>query len=247
MQFSDAATALAANIATRALAGGGDMMLVAYRETGQPTIDVAAHGLDAAGNLIVTCFADDVPGTEQFDVRVDVLFQAPQFHVTISAASAHALATVEWVSAEGPWMTGVLDLEQIHVHHIGRPASFAVDDLRPLALGLGEVDDDRLSAYDTVSCLGERCLNTLFDAAALNLIPNIPGETHPYGGCAHTQNQMFVVDVCSAGVTLLRTTNAARQTVHVALSRPAVDLVDLAGQLTGLAAEASGWHAESRI
>ncbi|QYH18971.1 hypothetical protein JKI95_06500 [Corynebacterium aquatimens] len=247
MYSDDAATALAANIAARALAGGGDMMLVAYRHPEQPVIDVATHGLDAAGNLVVTCLSEDVPGFAPLEVRMDVLFQAPQFHVTISAASVHALATVEWVDTDELWATGVVDVETVYVHHIGAPARLDADALRPLALGIGEVDEDRVGAHDAVLSLGGRCLNTLFDAAVLGLVPNIPGQHGPHNGCSHTRDQLFVVDVCATGVTLLRTTATQRETVHVALPRPALDFLDLADQLAGLAAQASGWHAESRI
>lgn len=239
--------ALAANIGARVLAGGGDMALVPFRAPEGCPVEVLTHGLDANGNLVVTCRDADLATYLPTEVRVDVMVQSPQFQVAIYAASVHALATVEWFHLNGDTVTGSLELGKLHVHHMGAPATFAVEVLRPLALGIGEVDYDRLSAYDTVSGLGTPFLELLFDAAVGGRIPHLLGEVMPLRGCAHTKNQLFIVDVCGAGVTLLRTNDSTHRTVHIALPRPARDLEDLASQLTGLAVEASGWHAESRI
>lgn len=247
MVTSDVVNALAVNIATRVLAGGGDMVLVPYRQHTQHPLDVVTHGLDAVGNLVVSCLEDDIHDYTPLEVRADTILKSPQFHVDITAASTHALGTVQWFAVDGPWVRGVLDIETMHVHHVGYPTCFAVDPLRPLALGIGEVDADRVGAYDVVSSLGPAILGKLFDAVAQSSTAGVLCDTQPLNACAHTQHKLFIIDISSAGVTLLRTTDATRVTAHVALPRPARDFQDLANQLVELADQASGWHADSRI
>ncbi len=226
------ADTLAANIAARALAGDGTMTLIPLDDG--PAIEVGAHGLDADGNITVICLAETTP--DPIEVRMDIVITSPEFDVRIAAASLHARATLEWVRAEGPWLRGTLTAGDLHVHHIGGPTNIPLATAKNLTLAA--TDTDRLSGYDAVAGLGRGVLSSLIDGSLSNAIPSITAPEQPLRACPHTQHRVFVVDVSSLGVTLLRTTATTRVVVHVELPRPARTPEELSAQLTALSLEA---------
>lgn len=147
--------ALAANLAARMLDGAGDMTLVPYLVHGQKPMRVVRHGLNNRGEVMVTCFSDEVSSSPVAEVRVDVTLQAPMFRYSVTAASLHALGQVQWVARGDGWVRGVVVLGRVYVHHYEEPLGFDVNEL-PMHFARVQADTDRIGAYDVVAGFGTR-------------------------------------------------------------------------------------------
>lgn len=230
--------ALAANLAARMLDGAGDMTLVPYLVHGQKPMRVVRHGLNNRGEVMVTCFSDEVSSSPVAEVRVDVTLQAPMFRYSVTAASLHALGQVQWVARGDGWVRGVVVLGRVYVHHYEEPLGFDVNEL-PMHFARVQADMDRIGAYDVVAGFGDAVLGTLIDAACLGIIDGHVGGTQPFSGCSHMANQIFVADVCQLGITFIRTTNRTQSTVFIPFPGPAHTLDALRKRIHALAVKAS--------
>lgn len=219
---------LAMNLAARMLAGAGVAALTAYRTPGQRTIEAAQHGLDAAGQLHIMCAAGERFDAPTTDVRIDIHLAAPEFDVRITAASAHILGTVRWGASNGAWVEGIVELDTIHVHHIGTPQSFSLAVVAPVALGLGEADVDRVGAHDIAAA---EDLSLVALVASAGLLPGEVGAAQPLHGCHHLHMRTFLADVSSVGVTLIHTGSRTQQALFVPFVKRARTLKALSREL----------------
>ncbi|MCF2706503.1 hypothetical protein I6E29_04385 [Arcanobacterium haemolyticum] len=97
--------ARAQSVALRLLAGSGRAHMVAYRSTPLEEYDFIAHGLTAAGELVVAvpreaCAGSRTIGTPDLDVRFSIEKMAPEASVSIVASSLHLLGLANWHTDE---------------------------------------------------------------------------------------------------------------------------------------------------
>lgn len=88
-------------IAAELLRGAGAASVTLYRRDEQPTLEAYAHCMHEDGSLLLACApAAQQAGDAVEDVRIDFFLEAPEAEVRILAASAHMLASLEWVSVD---------------------------------------------------------------------------------------------------------------------------------------------------
>lgn len=175
------------------------------------------------------------PGT-RMDVRMDITKLSPEPRVEILTASAHMLGQLEWLDseratdvleydnvpemvkavAESPFgMLGIVRVSRVLLHDgVGAtaiPYAHLIErhaDVAPA--GLGDVESIGL---DVASSLDSIDLASLCDAVSNGWIEaRVLSEKPSAGGCSHTKNREFVVDVDVTGLTVMR--NGADRT-HV--------------------------------
>lgn len=173
------------------------------------------------------------PGTSM-DVRMDITKLSPEPRVEILTASAHMLGQLEWLDTErasdvleyedvpemvkavakSPFgMLGIVRVSRVLLHDgVGATAiSFAHlvernDDVAPA--GLGDIETVGL---DVASSLDSVDLASLCDAVSNGWVEaRVLSEKPSVGGCSHTKNREFVVDVDVTGLTVMR--NGAERT-----------------------------------
>lgn len=175
------------------------------------------------------------PGT-RMDVRMDITKLSPEPRVEILTASAHMLGQLEWLDSEqasdvldyggvpemvkavaqAPFgMLGIVRVTRVLLHDgVGAtaiPFTHLVEQHHDVALvGLGDVE---LVGLDVASSLDSVDLASLCDAVSNGWVEaRVLSEKPSVGGCAHTKNREFVVDVDVTGMTVMR--NGAERT-HV--------------------------------
>lgn len=173
------------------------------------------------------------PGTSM-DVRMDITKLSPEPRVEILTASAHMLGQLEWLDTErasdvleyedvpemvkavakSPFgMLGIVRVSRVLLHDgVGATAiSFAhlVERNDDVALaGLGDIETVGL---DVASSLDSVDLASLCDAVSNGWVEaRVLSEKPSVGGCSHTKNREFVVDVDVTGLTVMR--NGAERT-----------------------------------
>lgn len=173
------------------------------------------------------------PGTSM-DVRMDITKLSPEPRVEILTASAHMLGQLEWLDTErasdvleyedvpemvkavakSPFgMLGIVRVSRVLLHDgVGATAiSFAhlVERNDDVALaGLGDIETVGL---DVASSLDSVNLASLCDAVSNGWVEaRVLSEKPSVGGCSHTKNREFVVDVDVTGLTVMR--NGAERT-----------------------------------
>ncbi|SES08492.1 hypothetical protein [Corynebacterium cystitidis] len=230
---------LAMSLAARMVAGMGDMSLVDYADGQNRQISVAAHGLNAYGQWLVSCDMSELGHVLPTEVRVDVTLQAPHFQMVVTAASLHAIGAIEWVSTSGPWITGVVDPSSVHLHYVAGTCAFDFDEVVRHVSRQPALSMDRLGQYDVAGALSEEDLAQLVQGVRRGVVAGevYPPMMHPV--CEHLRNRSFVVDVCEVGITVLHMTNDARIAAYVTFDSPARSLENLSATLEGLVAQAS--------
>ena len=223
------------------LTASGELLLAA-------TVDPASVGPE----LLVT--------GESLDVRMDITKVAPEPGVRIVAATAHMLARLEWldpldaellvgtgevpelvaaVAAAPRGMLAVLDVERVLLHD--------GSGVTPIGYGAllehhgsgcaGTAQEIEAAGFDVVVDVDRLDLASVCDAAEQGWVPSHLLTRKPSeGGCAHTVERDFVVDVDLTGVTILR--HGARLTSvyfvpFVSECTGAADLTDNLRELLG--------------
>lgn len=187
----------------------------------------AFSGTDQAGLL--------TPGSRT-NVRMDITKLSPEPRVEILTASAHMLGELEWLDAErasdlltsgsapdlvrmvaeAPFgMLGVVRVSRVLLHDgVGAtaiPFTGLLD--RHVDVALTELGDIESIGLDVASRLDSIDLASLCDAISNGWVEaRVLSEKPASGGCSHTRNREFVVDVDVTGLTVMR--NGAEKT-HV--------------------------------
>lgn len=271
----DIMRARSVSLARRLLSGAGRASLVAYDLA--PLVEAGAlyHGVSVDGNLMVACLVEDaVPATTwadgQLRVRFDVLKEAPEWAVRITACAVHLLGTLEWFPEElvedylatsglDPRMTelatavggrlGVIRADRVLVHDSAGvfPLSFGeVVGLHPAGglrqWGCRSFPDStqEWAARDVVGELSAGELTRLVRAAADGWDAGTTLSSRAEVTCAHTEGHVFFVDVDRTGLTLMSVT-LGRATVHfLAFDTPADAIDELTDRLGQLVAASDG-------
>ena len=228
----------AVSLAHRMLAGSGQASVVAYRLDEQPVLNSVAHGFTRGGELVVAAVVDPAEVGEELgvtgeplEVRVDITKVAPEPNVRIVAASAHLLASLEWlhpldaellagtgelpeivaaVAAAPNGRLGVLDVARVVLHDGAgvTPLTFGqLLDHRHGAVGdpAEAVVNTEAAGLDVVTGVDRTDLAVMCDAAEQGwMTAHMLTQKPSLSGCAHTTNKDFVVDVDLTGVTVLR-------------------------------------------
>ncbi len=255
---ADTMRARSLSLARRLLSGAGRASLVAYDLA--PLIEAGAlcHGLTVTGELVVAGLADDgVPASTWTDgplrVRLDIVKEAPESAVRITACAVHLLGELEWLPAEdlGDYVEdagldprlveiattmggrlGIVRTDRVLVH----------DSAGVLPLSFGEIAgatswgvrsfpdvEQEWTARDLVGRLPAERLTGLTRAVATG--HGVTLSSRAEITCSHTEGQVYCVDVDRTGLTLM-SVELGRANVHfVPFERPADAIDELADRL----------------
>ncbi len=269
----DTMRARSVSLARRLLSGAGRAALVAYDL--EPLIEARAlcHGMSATGDLVVACLADDaVPTTTWADgalrVRLDIVKEAPESAVRITACAVHLLGTLEWLSADDiedyladaeldPRITelatmvggrlGIVRSDRVLLHDSAgvSPLPFGeVAGLHPAGgaqWGCRSFPDveQEWDARDLVGRLSKSQLTGLLTAAAAGWDAGVKLSSRAEVTCSHTEGRVFCVDIDRTGLTLMAVTLGRASVQFLAFDEPADALDELADRLGQLVAAGS--------
>lgn len=252
----------ARSVAHRLLAGAGVAELVAFDFDPGSGCATLRHGLSRFGEFMVAGrVADDHPvGFEgPLRVRLDVVKDAPEFRVQITASSAHALGVLRWLPAEvadryladslSPELVeaarlpgarlGIIEIDHVHLHD---------------STGTTAIPFDEIARHHERGCVHHRASDLAFpDAAAEWTVHELvsaatkgdPGvlfdhprtirlSTYPSNAGAVAADMTYCVDVDRFGITMIR---VGQQTTSLALLQfesPVSSLNELENQLDWL-------------
>lgn len=268
----DTMRARSVSLARRLLSGAGRAALVAYDL--EPLVEARAlcHGMSATGELVVACLADDaVPVTSWTDsplrVRLDIVKEAPESAVRITACAVHLLGTLEWLPEEDvdgylavadldPRITelatmtagrlGIVRSDRVLLHDSAgvSPLSFGeVAGLHPAGgtrWGCRSFPDaeQEWDARDLVGRLSASQLTGLLTAAA-GWDAGVKLSSRAEVTCSHTEGRVFCVDIDRTGLTLMAVTLGRASVQFLAFDEPADALDELADRLGQLVAAGS--------
>ncbi len=244
--------------ARRLLGGAGRASLVAYDLDPLAEAGALCHALSSDGDLVVACLSDpNVPATQwgetSLRVRLDVVKEAPEWSVRITACAVHLLGELEWLpdalvagyvaraglpeqlveigTAEGGRL-GVVRTDRVLVHDTAgvTPLDFAlVAGQHPnLPLGAAESFPDpeqEWRARDLVGELTDWQLAGLFDAATDGWEAALTVSQRVEPSCSHVDGQVFCVDLDRTGLTLMAVRDGETTLTFFAFHRP-VDVTD---------------------
>ncbi|MFN8120429.1 MAG: hypothetical protein U0R67_12780 [Micropruina glycogenica] len=252
------------SLARRLLAGAGRASLVAYDLAPLVEAGALSHGLSAHGDLVVACLTDrEIPVTTwnstPLRVRLDVVKEAPEWEVRITACAVHLLGELEWLAGDliedylteaalDPQLVelatapggrlGVVRSDRVLVHDIAGVLPFAYDEVVECR-GSYPDSDQEWTAREVLGQLPVAQLTGLAYAVASGFVPGVTLSVRDEAACPHTEGHVFVVDVDRSGLTLM-SVDLGRVSVHfVAFDRVVEndnELTDRIGQLV----EASG-------
>lgn len=245
------------SLARRILSGAGALNLVPYRAYPHMTVPVLAHGVDNRGRFLVTCPAGPVDYLGGTEVRVDAVKKALEFNVDITVASLHALGRVRWAGDEECASTlgvvpapqhrvGVVELEKIILHG---PHGVTKCDAAELLAGVrgSEIVDRELDAREQIARLSGNQLSTLLSGALVGMAPGHLLSEMKVHSCTPMGEHLWVVDIDSTGVVLVKKVDGRITTVLVTFPEPVDTIADLAGAVESLATHTSVRHASPRI
>lgn len=204
----------AGSLARRLLGGGGAASLDAYRVGA--CLPFVAHGMTAAGDLVIAAPRTGEIGPEGTDVRLDVVRQTGDPALAVIASSIHVLGALTWVDdAEARGMGGLpervanlltvpgMGLGLIAVKRAVLHDLHGASVIEPEEI-FHEAQLDDHAGYDAVAACE---LSVLKDLCWSVMVGAIPGEVVSKaalpGVCAHTAERVHCVDVDSFGVTLM--------------------------------------------
>lgn len=251
---ADTMRARSVSLARRLLAGAGRASLVAYDLAPLKEAGALCHGLSAGGHLVVACLADDESPATTWDdgslrVRLDVVKEAPESAVRITACAVHLLGVLEWLPGEllpgylagadlDPRLVeiattvggrlGVVRTDRVLVHDSAGVLPLSFDE----AVGTSFPDaEQEWAARDLIGRLTAGQLAGLVEAAASGWGAGVTLSTREEHACSHTEGQVFCVDVDRTGLTLM-SVDPGRASVHfVGFDEPADDIDELTDRL----------------
>ncbi len=245
--------ARAVSLARRLLGGAGRASLVAYDLA--PVVEASAlvHGMSRAGELLVAGIADDeVPATTwertPLRVRFDVIKEAPEWAVRITACAVHLLGVLEWLTddvrdrylAEGglsPRLAelaaapggrlGVVRTDRVLLHDCAGVTPLAFEELADELAAFPDAEQE-WAAHDLVARLAPDELDGLLIAAAAgwNAATILAGNST--GGCPHMGREVYCVDVDRTGITLMEVEPGLAAVVVFTFDQPADSIEELA-------------------
>jgi hypothetical protein len=256
---ADTLRARSLSLARRLLAGAGRASLVAYDLAPLVEAGALSHGLSAHGDLVVACLTDrEVPATTwnstSLRVRLDVVKEAPEWEVRITACAVHLLGELEWLAGDlvedylteaslDPQLVelatapggrlGVVRTDRVLVHDIAGVLPFAYDEVVERR-GSYPDPDQEWTARELLGRLPVAQLTGLAYAAASGWTAGVTLSVREEAACPHVEGHVFCVDVDRTGLTLM-SVDLGRVSVHFVAFDHEVEndneLADRIGQL----------------
>lgn len=259
------------SLARRLLAGAGRASLVAYDLAPMVEAGALCHGVSASGDLVVAGLRDAaVPATIWHDtplrVRLDVVKEAPEWAVRITACAVHLLGQLQWVpddhvadylldaalpaelielgSSPGG-RVGIVRADRVLVHDSAGVTPLPFDAVVSRGCeaherGCGSFPDaeQEWAVRDVVGTLAPWQAMGLVQAAALGWTSAAMLSTRGESACPHLEGQVFCVDVDRTGLTLMAVHQGEATVVFFAFARPVQHVDELADRLDQLIEEA---------
>ncbi|WP_168582773.1 DUF2470 domain-containing protein [Gephyromycinifex aptenodytis] len=239
-------------LSRRLLGGAGHARMVAYRADPNQAITLAAHGLDAAGRLLVVAPCESVSGDEIHDVRLDVNREAVDANARIVTASVHLLGRFEWLNSQeqqdlvsdahlgggfllaagSPAMkVGKITTDRVLLHDASGVHPWTLTALKDVDPGVFRDPFEALEAQDAVLSLGQANLFTLCAGAARDSGTGSLLACNP-AHLAATTARIYCLDIDSLGVTLLD--GATADVVHIPFRASVTSAADIRSALAAL-------------
>lgn len=254
--------ARAVSLARRMLAGAGRASLLAYDLAPGAEAAALAHGLSRTGELLVAGIGDDeIPATTwertPLRVRFDIIKEAPEWSVRITAAAVHLLGVLEWcegdvrdryladgvpsrlaelATAPGGRL-GVIRTDRVLLHDCAGVTPLAFEELADDVAAYPDADLE-WEARELVARLTPADLDSLLAAAAAGWSAATVLAGSSAGGCSHMGRQVFCVDVDRTGLTLMEVEPGFAAVVVFGFAEPADSNEELADRLHQLLASA---------
>ncbi|MBC9955999.1 hypothetical protein [Yimella sp. cx-51] len=246
----------ARSTAHRLLAGAGLAHVVAYDHDPNHSCSTLTHGQSRFGDLMVAGVPHPSdPLAQQSDssirVRLDIVKEAPEFRVRVTASTLHALGSLRWLSpsvaqrylddgrldaalAESTGgdgaMLGIIDVAQVHLHHASGTTTIHAD-------ALGEGPSSSLFPFpgDDWAARDLLCAVTDDDPSVLLRHPGtITMSSRERSSCSAVAGHCYCVDVDRFGITLMNITERSATVSFVPLPAPVSNLGELAAGLDQL-------------
>lgn len=258
--------ARAVSLARRLLAGAGRVSLVAY-DLASVEACALIHGLSREGELLVAGIADeDVPATTwdrtPLRVRLDIVKEAPEWTVRITACALHLLGTLEWLSDEArdeylidgvsPAMAeiasapggrlGVVRTDRVLLHDCSGVTPLLFEELSDESAAFPGAASE-WAARDLVAQLSPTELDDLMQAAAAGWDGTAVLAGSSTGSCAHVGRQVFCVDIDRTGLTLMEVAPGFTAVVVFGFEQPVDSTEELAEGLHQLLESAAAQRA----
>ncbi|MDQ7993097.1 MAG: hypothetical protein AAGC63_08100 [Propionicimonas sp.] len=257
------------SLAGRLLAGAGRASVVAYDLVPMVEASAISHGLTRSGELVVACVGDvSTPVTTwrrtPLRVRLDVVKEAPEFSVRITACAVHLLGTLHWlpdqlrdeyladgevhprvaeVAAAPGGRLGVVQTDRVLLHDCAGVTPLSFEEVVEHAAGAsgwsGFPDlDQEWAARDLVGRLTADGLGELLRAASSGWDAAVALSSREGTACPHVDGQVYCVDVDGTGLTLMEVEKGASAVTMLAFDEAAGTLDELADRLLQLTYEA---------
>ncbi|WP_428536391.1 hypothetical protein [Propionicimonas sp.] len=256
----EALRARSVSLVHRLLSGAGRASVVAYDLAPVVEAEAITHALSDVGELMVACVADeDVPlstgGQLPVRVRMDVVKEAPEWSVRITACAAHLLGVLEWLDGDvrDSYLTGaglparmvelasarggrlgIVRTERVLLHDATGVTPVPFDEIADLAVSATPSfpdADDEWAARELFARLSPSDVSDLLDAAAAGWDAAFPLSVREQGGCPHLDGQVFCVDVDSNGLTVMDVDSGLTTVVLFTFDTPAKSVEELADRL----------------
>ncbi|MBO3144000.1 hypothetical protein [Dermatophilus congolensis] len=222
--------ARATSLARRLVGGEGAATLMRYRIDPESCLEVAAHGLDSKGRILLAFSRHSGMGAPSTDVleevRVDIRLESPDPRVRILAATLHYLGVLQWIPederdgwANSPGIPedvaavieaggalAVVNINRVLVHDSAGVAPVSAIAMKnyPVSPLCGSGVMGSLEAHDAVLSFPNHELRAVITAVVEGLADgDVLDERPSHGGCEHTQDRVYCVDVDSTGITLM--------------------------------------------
>lgn len=256
--LADTLRARTVSLARRLLGGAGRAALVAYDL--DPLVEAGAlcHTLSADGDLVIACLRDPAVPATQWDetslrVRVDIVKEAPECAVRITACAVHLLGELDWIpdalvpdylaraglpevlvelGTGAAGRLGVVRADRLLVHDSAgvTPLSFdCVTGRHPSAPATSVESfpnrEQEWLARDLVGELSSWQLAGLLDAAADGWDSALMMSQRAEQACSHVDGQVFCVDLDRTGLTLMAVRGGETSVAFIAFHQ-SVNAVD---------------------
>ncbi|MFT4109594.1 hypothetical protein, partial [Propionicimonas sp.] len=253
VMHDEALRARSISLVHRLLSGAGRASVVAYDLAPVVEAEAITHALSDVGELMVACIADEeIPlttwGQLPVRVRMDVVKEAPEWSVRITACAVHLLGVLEWLdgdvrdsylagaglparmvelaSARGGRL-GIVRTERVLLHDATgvTPVPFEEIAERAVRTVASFPDADaEWAARELFGRLAPTDVSDLLEAAAAGWDAAFPLSVREQGGCPHLHGQVFCVDVDSNGLTVMDVDSGFTSVVLFTFDTPATSV-----------------------
>lgn len=259
--------ARAISVAHRMLGGAGRASMVAYHLAPDVEATALCHGVNSDGDLVVACTVHSqnpltVWGHAPLQVRFDIVKEAPEWSVRITACAVHLLGILQWLpadalpgyladpalhprlvelaSAQGGRL-GVIRTDRVLLHDVSGVIPLAFDEIaeRHLAGSHGHYGgfpnlDEEWTTRELIGQLSPADVADLLCAASAGWDAAIPLSKGDTAGCLHLDGHVFCVDVDQTGLTLMEIDSGQTAVWLFAFDQPANNIGELPDRMSQL-------------